>query len=110
MRIALTPLALTLLLAFAGCASSRYDTSRAYPAYARVGSTGGNTTYAVCHQGRNSLTLPEPAIRAHLRHGDYFGSCSRANRARHDDHYRRGNGNQGNGNRGNGNQGRGRGN
>ena len=93
-------LALVLLSAglAVGCSSSRYDrTGRAYPASARSGD-GGQERYVVCHKGRNTLTLPEPAVRAHLDHGDRFGRCSgRDNRGE------RGRGNRGRGNRGRGN-------
>lgn len=68
-----------------GCATSRYD--RAYPASARVDSRdGGQERYVICHKGRNTRTLPAPAVEAHLNHGDRFGECRR-------DQGRRGNGN-----------------
>lgn len=64
-----------------GCTSSRYDRyGRSYPASARAGSQGGQERYVVCHKNRNTLTLPESAVRAHLRHGDDFGSCRRGDR------------------------------
>ncbi len=64
-----------------GCSSSRYDRqSRSYPASARVESDGGQNRYVVCHKGKNTRTLPEPAVRAHLNHGDRFGSCDRDRR------------------------------
>lgn len=62
-------LILTAALA-AGCTSS----NRAYPASARVDGQGGQDRYRICHRG-NTLTLPESAVRAHLRHGDRFGAC-----------------------------------
>ena len=90
-----------------GCSSSRYDRyGRSYPASARVDSRGGDgqDRYVVCHKGKNTLTLPQSAVRAHLRHGDDFGSCRRNDRRndrhgrRDDDRGRRGNGNgRGNG-------------
>ena len=60
-----------------GCSSSRYDRyGRSYPASARVGTTdGGQARYAICHKGKRTMTLPESAVRGHLRHGDYFGRC-----------------------------------
>ena len=62
---------LFLTAAFAaGCSSS----NRAYPASARVDSQGGQDRYRVCHRG-NTMTLPESAVRAHLRHGDRIGTC-----------------------------------
>ncbi|NNF56775.1 MAG: hypothetical protein HKN04_00900 [Rhodothermaceae bacterium] len=94
---ALSGLLIAPILLLAGCTPRIYST-RPYPAYARVANSGVNARYVICHKERNALTLPEPAIRAHLRHGDYFGSCSRENRRRHDDHYR--------GNRGRGDSGR----
>lgn len=67
-------LALVLLSAglAAGCTSSR--DARAYPASARADG-GGQERFVVCHKGRNTLTLPRPAVRAHLDHGDRFGAC-----------------------------------
>jgi hypothetical protein len=29
----------------------------------------------ICHKGRDTLTLPESAIPAHLKHGDQYGAC-----------------------------------
>jgi len=64
-----------------GCTSSRYDRyGRSYPASARAGGQGGQERYVVCHKNRNTLTLPAPAVRAHLNHGDDFGSCNRRGR------------------------------
>lgn len=30
----------------------------------------------VCHKGKKTLELPEPAVEAHLNHGDTLGPCS----------------------------------
>ncbi len=30
----------------------------------------------VCHKGKKTLELPEPAVEAHLKHGDTLGPCS----------------------------------
>lgn len=30
---------------------------------------------AVCHKGKKTLYLPEPAVEAHLAHGDQLGEC-----------------------------------
>lgn len=77
----------------AGCSSSNYDRwGRSYPASARVDERGGQDRYAVCHKGRNTLTLPQPSVRAHLNHGDEFGPCARGrndHRARGDRNDRR---------------------
>jgi len=82
-----------------GCTTSRYDRyGRSYPASARVDQRGGQDRYAVCHKGRNTLTLPQSAVRAHLNHGDRFGRCSSSRRRadrrdrrddRRDDRYER---------------------
>lgn len=80
------PVALLFLFATltVGCSSTRYDRSdrsrRSYPASARVESRGGQDRYVICHKGKNTRTLPESAVRAHLNHGDEFGSCSRNDR------------------------------
>ena len=59
-----------------GCSSTdRYRTNRSYPASARVENGGGQDRYVVCHKGKNTRTLPEAAVRAHLNHGDLFGAC-----------------------------------
>ncbi len=67
-----------------GCSSVRSDrygrTGRAYPASARVESHDGQNRYVLCHKGKNTQTLPESAVRAHLNHGDRFGSCARNDR------------------------------
>ncbi|HEX9951728.1 MAG TPA: hypothetical protein VGB53_08165 [Rubricoccaceae bacterium] len=85
-------LALVGLTLLGGCSSGRdvynradrYDrTSRSYPASART-TQGGQARYAVCHNGRNSMTLPEAAVDAHIRHGDRFGACSTQARGRDD--------------------------
>jgi hypothetical protein len=31
---------------------------------------------AICHKGKNTLYLPAPAIKAHLKHGDTLGECA----------------------------------
>ncbi len=35
---------------------------------------GGNSNL-VCHKGKQTLELPESAVRAHINHGDYLGQC-----------------------------------
>ena len=89
-------LALVGTLAVAGCTTaspygnrhaSRYPDARSYPASART-SERGQDRYRICHNDRQTLTLPTPAVRAHLRHGDHFGAC-RSSRGR-DDHRGRG--------------------
>lgn len=35
----------------------------------------GQEKVLVCHKGRQTLELPEPAVDAHLRHGDHLGPC-----------------------------------
>lgn len=39
------------------------------------GSSGGQDKVAVCHKGRITLTVAEPAWAAHERHGDTLGAC-----------------------------------
>ena len=62
-----------------GCTSSRDYRDRAYPASARVEGSGQDR-YVVCHKGKKTQTLPRSAVRAHLDHGDRFGSCDRRDR------------------------------
>jgi hypothetical protein len=43
-----------------------------------TGETGagpGQKKIAVCHKG-HTLELPEPAVQAHLNHGDTLGPCN----------------------------------
>lgn len=35
----------------------------------------GQQKVLVCHKDRQTLELPEPAVDAHLRHGDQLGPC-----------------------------------
>ena len=76
-------LSLAAVLAIAGCSTSspyggrygsRYPDARSYPASAKT-SERGQDRYRLCHNGRQTLTLPTAAVRAHLNHGDSFGSC-----------------------------------
>jgi hypothetical protein len=43
--------------------------------YSSGGNQYGRHKVAVCHKGRKTLWLPQPAVRAHLRHGDKLGVC-----------------------------------
>lgn len=36
---------------------------------------GGQEKVAVCHKGKKTLWVAEPAVRAHLGHGDRRGPC-----------------------------------
>jgi hypothetical protein len=40
------------------------------------GGNNGNGQGTICHNGQQTLTLPQPAINAHLGHGDTLGACS----------------------------------
>jgi hypothetical protein len=40
-----------------------------------IGAGPGQRKIAICHKGQ-TLELPEPAIQAHLNHGDTLGPCS----------------------------------
>jgi hypothetical protein len=97
------PLALLLgLFTIAGCsAADRYGryggTGRSgeygrggynYPSSARVGGSGANARYRVCHRG-DTKVLPAPAVDAHLRHGDRFGYCGNARGRTNNDDRRR---------------------
>lgn len=42
--------------------------------YGQSGKAGGDTVL-VCHKGKKTLELPREAARAHLDHGDRYGSC-----------------------------------
>ena len=52
-------------LLLGGCASISYSEPGAPPA-----------SVIVCHKGKKTLELPEPAARGHLAHGDTPGPCS----------------------------------
>ncbi len=36
----------------------------------------GQVPMIVCHDGRRTLTLPEPAAVKHIDHGDKIGACT----------------------------------
>ncbi len=36
---------------------------------------GGQEQVTLCHKGKNTITVGEPAADAHLRHGDSLGAC-----------------------------------
>lgn len=78
------------LAALAGCASSgpeaHFSRDVPFPSYASAEPLRGMERSTICHQGR-SITLVNIAVEAHLRHGDFFGSCSESNRTRHVRHY-----------------------
>ncbi len=40
----------------------------------KVGKAGGDTVL-VCHKGKKTMQLPREAARAHIDHGDHYGSC-----------------------------------
>lgn len=42
--------------------------------YGPAGKQYGKNKVAVCHRGK-TLWLPQPAARAHVRHGDRLGPC-----------------------------------
>ncbi len=63
MKFILIPL---ITLAVSACA---YD-----PHYGKSGKAGGDTV-VVCHKGKKTMELPREAARAHLDHGDRYGSC-----------------------------------
>ena len=33
------------------------------------------TKITICHKGKNTLTVAEPAVAAHIAHGDAMGAC-----------------------------------
>lgn len=35
----------------------------------------GDGKVAVCHKGKKTIYVDEAAVKAHLGHGDYLGSC-----------------------------------
>ena len=39
------------------------------------GEVGGNGRITICHKGRNTITISQSALSAHLGHGDYVGVC-----------------------------------
>jgi hypothetical protein len=51
------------------------SSSSAQYQYGSGGKQYGHHKVAVCHKGRRTLWLPQPAVRAHLRHGDKLGVC-----------------------------------
>lgn len=46
------------------------------PLFANEAMAGyGQNKVAVCHKGKKTLALPQPAVNAHLGHGDTLGPC-----------------------------------
>jgi hypothetical protein len=45
-----------------------------FPVEDRSGKAAGGGTL-VCHKGKKTLDLPQPAVQAHLDHGDRLGPC-----------------------------------
>lgn len=41
------------------------------------GGKAGGDTVVVCHKGKKTLELPREAEKAHINHGDTYGSCYR---------------------------------
>lgn len=61
------PILISLItLAASACAYDQH--------YGPSGKAGGDTVL-VCHKGKKTLELPREAARAHLDHGDRYGSC-----------------------------------
>lgn len=84
-RIALAALlAAALLLAVAALAgaappgkgkkSGRTASASQYE-YGPAGKQYGKTKVTICHKGKKTIRVGQPAVRAHLRHGDTLGSC-----------------------------------
>ena len=79
MRIAVLG-ALSLTLSLAGTASSDEDADGPGKRPEKKGS--GREKQAICHVppgnpgNAHTLYLPDPAVKAHLRHGDKMGPCS----------------------------------
>ncbi|HLT47805.1 MAG TPA: hypothetical protein VK002_11300 [Rubricoccaceae bacterium] len=78
-------------LAFTGCASSSgssalFSRELPFPSYASAEPVQGLERSTICHQGR-TITIVNIAVDDHMRHGDYFGACSEANRTRHTRYY-----------------------
>jgi hypothetical protein len=48
------------------------------PATAQYGPSGnqyGKTKVTLCHKGKKTITVGQPAAKAHVRHGDKLGRC-----------------------------------
>jgi Ca2+-binding RTX toxin-like protein len=45
---------------------------------AQNGNALGTTKVTLCHKGKNTITVGEPAVDAHMRHGDETGACNSA--------------------------------
>ena len=39
------------------------------------GNKHGQSKVVICHKGRQTMEVPEPAVQAHLNHGDTLGPC-----------------------------------
>ena len=57
-----------LVFAFVGTSTGAFFGNEAMAGY-------GQNKVTICHKGKNTLELPEPAVKAHLNHGDTLGPC-----------------------------------
>jgi uncharacterized membrane protein len=61
-------------LAFAAPPPGKGKAGAAQYAYGPAGKQYGKHRVAVCHKGR-TIHVAQPAVKAHLKHGDTLGSC-----------------------------------
>jgi hypothetical protein len=73
MRIVL--IAVALVVSLASACASEYSSDPQPVARTRVETPSLEERELVCHKGRKTLSLPSPAVEAHLRHGDRRGAC-----------------------------------
>ncbi|MDH3691472.1 MAG: hypothetical protein OEU36_18685 [Gammaproteobacteria bacterium] len=56
-----------LFTAMSGCALNSSEKS--------YQPSAGQNKITLCHKGKNTLSVAEPATQAHLKHGDTLGAC-----------------------------------
>jgi hypothetical protein len=67
-------LAVGMLLAFAALGGVGLAQTAGGPG----GKQYGKNKVEICHKGKRTIRVPQPAVKAHLKHGDTLGSCSSA--------------------------------
>lgn len=67
-------LAVGMLLAFAALGGVGFAQTNGGPG----GKQYGKNKVTMCHKGKRTIRVAQPAVKAHLKHGDTLGSCASA--------------------------------
>ena len=58
-----------------GAAQYQYGSGAAQYQYGSGAGQYGGHKVLLCHKGRHTISVGQPAVKAHLRHGDTLGTC-----------------------------------